>query len=292
MDDAYLGPMYTWQEAREAGARRTQVAADGVRVSRGLYLSRAVEPTLVMRCRAWARLLPWDAAFGLETAAALLGAPVEPPDQIQVVLRPRPVLPQRRGLSVHVRQLRSEDVVELDGLRISSPAQLFLDLAARLPAAELVAVGDHLRRSGVLTEAALQRRLARADRVRGVARARECAPILSPLAMSRPESLIRYWLVTSDLPDPRPQIPIVDRRGREVAHADLGYEQWRIVLEYEGRQHADAAQFGRDINRYSLMAADGWLVLRFAGRHLTGPAVVVERTRRALMSRGWRSPFA
>jgi hypothetical protein len=36
------------------------------------------------------------------------------------------------------------------------------------------------------------------------------------------------------------------------------------------------------------MAADGWLVLRFAGRHLGSPVVVVERTRRALVSRGWR----
>ena len=33
-------------------------------------------------------------------------------------------------------------------------------------------------------------------------------------------------------------------------------------------------QFGRDIDRYSLMAADGWLILRFAARHVNGPAVV------------------
>ncbi|MGY1650453.1 DUF559 domain-containing protein [Geodermatophilus sp. SYSU D01119] len=61
-----------------------------------------------------------------------------------------------------------------------------------------------------------------------------------------------------------------------------------MAVEYEGRQHADPQQFGRDVDRYSLLAADGWLVLRFAGRHLSGPAVVVERTRRALPSRGWR----
>ena len=73
-----------------------------------------------------------------------------------------------------------------------------------------------------------------------------------------------------------------------VAHGDLGYAEWRVLLEYEGRQHADADQFGRDIDRYSLMGADGWLVLRFAGRHVGGPTVVVDRTRRALLSRGWR----
>ena len=47
-----------------------------------------------------------------------------------------------------------------------------------------------------------------------------------------------------------------------------------MALEYEGRQHAESDQFGRDIDRYSLMAADGWLTLRFAAQHVSGPEVV------------------
>jgi hypothetical protein len=119
-----------------------------------------------------------------------------------------------------------------------------------------------------------------------VVRARRWAPHLSGDAASPRESLLRYWLLCSDLPAPEVQLPIVDPRGRQVARADLGYARWRIALEYEGRQHADEAQFRRDIDRYSLMAADDWLVLRFASRH--GPIAVVERTRRALINRGWR----
>jgi very-short-patch-repair endonuclease len=72
------------------------------------------------------------------------------------------------------------------------------------------------------------------------------------------------------------------------AHGDLGYSHWKVLLEHEGRQHADAEQFGRDVERYSLMASDGRLVLRFARQHLGGPWTVVERTRAALLSRGWR----
>ena len=123
--------------------------------------------------------------------------------------------------------------------------------------------------------------------MRGVVRARACAPLLVAASMSRPESLIRYWLLDSDLPEPEPQIPVHDARGREVAHGDLGYRRWRLLLEYDGLHHAEAGQFGSDVDRYSLMAADGWLVLRFANRHLQ-PWTVVERTRRALLSRGWR----
>ena len=266
-------------------------------MSQGLYLSHAEEATLAVRCRAWTRILPPDAAFGLNTAVRLLGLPLPPgapsdrpsaPANVDVVLRPRKVLPQRRGLTVHVRQLISADVTEFDGLQLTSAAQLYLDMAARWPAAELLALGDALLRKGHLTRGALAERLARADRVRGVVRAREIAPLLNPKALSRPESLIRYWLLASDLPEPEVSVPIFDRWGREVAHADLGYSKWKLALEYEGRQHADPEQFGRDIERYSLMAADGWLTLRFAGRHLGGPWTVVERTRRALRSRGWR----
>jgi hypothetical protein len=288
MADVELGSIYTWQDARARGARRRQIRADGLRVSRGLYLSSAVAPTLADRCRAWSSLLPSGSAFGLETAAELYGLPTHGSPDVHAVLPPQRVPPQRRGLRVHVRQLADQDVVELAHLRVTSPAQTFLDLAARNSPAELVVVGDALLRSCGLTADQLAERLARADGVRGVVRARACARLLSPLAMSRPESLLRYWLTVSDLPDPEVQIPIPDHRGRPAARADLGYPRWKVALEYEGRQHADRDQFGRDIDRYSLMAADGWLTLRFAARHVNGPAVVLDRTRRALLSRGWR----
>jgi hypothetical protein len=197
-------------------------------------------------------------------------------------------MPQYTGLAVHGRRLEPGDVVLHRGLRITSGAQTFLDLAAVLPPQELVAVGDALYRNGHLDADRLAERLHRADRVRGVVRARACAPLLNPLAQSRPESLMRYWLVTSVLPDPEPQMAVLDRWGRDVAHGDLGYSCWKVLLEYEGRQHAEREQFRRDVERYSLMGADGWLVLRFADQHLGTPQVVVERTRRALVSRGWR----
>lgn len=292
MEPLDLGSSWTWTDARRRGATRRQIAEGGEQLSRGLYLSRAEPSSLAVRCRAWTRLLPADAAFGLETAACLLGAHTDPPPEVQVVLRPRPVLPQRRGLAVAVRDLRAGDVVLHGDLRVTSGAQTLLDLASRLPPAELVAVGDALLRRGTLTADQLGARLARAGGVRGVVRARECAALLDGRAMSRPESLLRYWLATSDLPAPEVQVPVRDAAGRVVAHADLGWARHRVAVEYEGRQHAEPGQFGRDVDRYSLMAAGGWLVLRLAARHLGGPAVVVERSRAALLGRGWHPTAA
>jgi hypothetical protein len=288
MDGIRLGSSYTWATARAAGATRRQVERDGHRIGQGLYLSAAVEPDLLERCRAWAQVLSPRAAFGGATAAVLLGAPLSAPVRPTVVLPPHVVVPARRELVRLVRTLTPADLQVFQGLRMTSGAQTFLDLAAVLPPQELVAVGDALYREQHLDADSLAERLARAERVRGVVRARACGPLLSPLAQSRPESLMRYWLATSDLPDPEPQLPLTDRWGHQVAHSDLGYRRWKVLLEYEGRQHAEREQFRRDVDRYSLMGAEGWLVLRFADRHLGGPNAVVERTRRALVSRGWR----
>jgi hypothetical protein len=283
-----LPPTYSAASARAAGLTRGRLRNPAfVRLAHDLVvrLEDAVDP--VERLQLLASVLPADAAYSHLTAAHLLGAHVDLARRAHVALTPRRVLPQRPEFIVHSRLLRPDDVVTHRGLRVTAGPQTFLDLAQHLPPPELVAVGDALLRSGHLTSGSLAARLSRADRVRGVVRARACAPLLSRLAMSRPESLMRYWLVTSELPAPQPQVLVHDGRGREVAHGDLGYEQWRVLLEYEGQQHAEREQFGSDIDRYSLMAADGWLVLRFAARHLHA-GTVVDRTRRALVSRGWR----
>ncbi len=283
-----LPPTYSLTTARRAGITRSQLRGGRyVRISHDLVvrLDDAIDDR--ERLAALATVLPPDAAYSHTTAAHLLGAHVDLPARAHVALTPRRVLPQRADLVVHARRLGPRDVTELDGLRVTSGAQTFLDLAAVLPPAELVAVGDALLRSGHLTTADLTARLARAERVRGVVRARTCTPLLVRGAMSRPESLMRYWLVESHLPDPEVQLPVVDPWGRIVAHSDLGYQRWRLRMEYEGRQHAELDQFGRDVDRYSLMAAGGDLVLRFAARHLD-PRTVVDRVEQALLSRGWR----
>jgi hypothetical protein len=276
-----------------AGARAVGLSRAALRGSRFVRLAHDLTVELddaideIERLRLLARVLPQDVAFSHATAGALLGSPVDAPRRPHIVLTPRRVLPQRAELVTHARRLTEEDVVVHREVRLTSGAQTYLDLAALLPPWDLVAVGDSLLRAGHLTPDGLTRRLGRAGRIRGVVRARDCAELLTPLAMSRPESLMRYWLTVSDLPDPRPQVPVHDQNGRVVAHGDLGYPEWKVLLEYEGRQHAEADQFGGDIERYSLMASDGWLVLRFAGRHVNGPRTVVDRTRRALISRGW-----
>jgi hypothetical protein len=288
MPEPELPPHYTWAAARSAGLSPNQIRDDGVLVTRGAYVSRALPLTVREACVAARTVLPTEAVFSQLTAAALLGAPVRQGWPLDVAVPPGVYRPRRRRMRVHVRHLLAGDVTEQLGVRVTSGPLTWLDLAGDLVAEELVAVGDSLFRNGHLDAASLQERLDRAAGTRGIVLARTLAPLLTPLAASRPESLVRYRLLASDLPDPEPQVPILDRWGREVAHADLGYSEWQVAIEYEGRQHADVRQFGLDLERYSLMSSTGWLLLRFGGSQLSRPATIVERVAGALRSRGAR----
>ena len=286
MERHLLEPSYTRAEALAAGLTRAQLRDDGVRVSRGAYVSRSVPLTVGTAAAALVPVLPRGAVFSHSTAAALLGAPVRHEWPLHVTVPPGAYRPRRRQLTVHVRELQDDALSAALGVPVTSASQTWLDLAARLAEDELVAVGDAFHRAGHLDAQTLARRLQRGDGTRGIARARRCAPVLTPLSASRPESLVRWWVLDSDLPDPEVQVPVLDPRGRVVAHGDLGYRRWKVLLEYEGRQHAEREQFGRDVDRYSLMAAGGWLVLRFADVHLRRRNTVLDRLAGALRSRG------
>jgi hypothetical protein len=110
-----LSPTYTLHEARAAGLTRAQLRDDGIRVSRGVYVSRAVPLSLRAAARALAPVLPEDAVFSHGTAAALLGAPVPHEWPLHVAVPAGSYRPRRRGLRVRVRDLHAGDVVSVRG---------------------------------------------------------------------------------------------------------------------------------------------------------------------------------
>jgi very-short-patch-repair endonuclease len=94
--------------------------------------------------------------------------------------------------------------------------------------------------------------------------------------------------VRAGLPEPELNWTLRSEHGRFVARLDLAYPEYKVCVEYDGRQHAEGAQFLRDADRWADIEAEGWITVRVLSHHLADPRGVVARVTRALRSRGWR----
>lgn len=166
---------------------------------------------------------------------------------------------------------------------VTTPERTALDLARHLPRTQALANLDALAAAtGARSEAAL----ALAERyrgARGIRRARELLPLVDPGAESPKESWLRLLVIDAGLPKPTTQIPVSD--GFMTAFIDLGWEDLKIGMEYDGGQHAtDRRQFVKDIRRHELFGELGWLMVRVVKEH--GRAFILRRVYDAFGPRG------
>lgn len=195
---------------------------------------------------------------------------------------------RRRDTAVHQRILLPGDVVRRADLPVTSPARTFLDLAACTELEELVALGDAILRTGCCGRQQLADRVGLAVGRRGRANALTALAMLDGRSQSPPESLIRVRAVRAGLPPPEPQCPVVSLSGQVIAHVDLGYREYKVGLEHEGRHHTEPRQFAIDTERYTAISAAGWLILRSSAPDLAnGSARILAKLRTTLMLRGW-----
>jgi very-short-patch-repair endonuclease len=69
------------------------------------------------------------------------------------------------------------------------------------------------------------------------------------------------------------------------AFIDLGWEDVKIGMEYDGSQHAtDRTQFVKDIGRHELFGGKGWLMVRVVKEH--SPTFILHRLYEAFARRG------
>lgn len=190
---------------------------------------------------------------------------------------------RRRPNVVHRRmQVLPEEIVLIDGIQVTSAARTFLDLAARLPVHHLVAVGDSVLRDHAVSPAELRVILNHRIRYPGKVRARQTIPLLSPLAESPQESRTRALLHLAGLPKPQPQLIVRSPGGTIVARVDLGYEDRRLAIEYDGDHHRSVERYRRDAARRTTLRELGWYVIEVTAPDLNRPYPVVAKVRTAL----------
>lgn len=194
-----------------------------------------------------------------------------------------------RYLHVHGGPLLQGEIVELDGLPVTSLARTVLDLARTQSLRHAVISGDAALAAG-LTRAALEEVTNRASRRPGMAAARRALAFLDGRSESPGESMSRITLKDIGLLPPELQFPIVNDFGDVIARTDFGWPEHKTVAEFDG-----LVKYGRllrpgetlsdvlfaEKRREDAIRDLGWQMVRWIWDDLARPARIAEQLRRA-----------
>lgn len=256
------------------------------RIFRGVYVAREVEVTPAVRTAAALALHPPSAFASHVDAARLLGLPVPHVADAHIsVFRPQDRR-SRPGITCHVAA-RGSGVVKYRGMRLSAPFRMFVELAGVLSLVDLVIVGDAMLRVFRIPESRLVNECEQSTDRHAVA-ARRAASYVRAEVDSPMETRLRMLIVLGGLPEPDVNHKIRDEHGHVLMRFDLCYPELRLIVEYDGRQHAeDPKQWNHDLERRETLDDEEWRILVVTSRGIfKEPARTLQRVRRALANRG------
>jgi hypothetical protein len=95
-------------------------------------------------------------------------------------------------------------------------------------------------------------------------------------------------LVLAGLPEPTVNLIIRNPDGSWRMRFDLSYPGLKLIIEYDGRQHAEnSGQWRRDLSRREELDRLGWRLIVVTSDDLRdAPEAVLNRVREALIDRG------
>ena len=251
-------------------------------IYRGVYVPRRSVVSLTDRTVAAWLSSSRRAVIAGAAASALHGARwVDPDTPIELVSRScRP----QAGLLVRNERIGGDEVTVVGGLPVTTPARTAFDLGRHLARPDSIARLDALARATPFSPVDVMGLAIRYPGARGLRRLKAVLPLVDSGAQSPRESRLRLLLVDAGLPAPATQIPVVDGY-RVVALLDMGWEEVKVAVEYDGDQHrSDRQQYVKDIRRLAALESRGWIVIRVIAEDHS--ADVVNRVRNALARRG------
>lgn len=274
-------------EALTAGTlSRHQLRTRYTAVYRNVYVPRGSVLTTVAKARA-----AWLWSGRRATVVGLSAAAVHGSRWIDAKLPAE--LNQRsqhatRGIVLHCDTLIADEVTVVRGLPVTTPARTAFDLGRRRGVTLAVIRLDALMRACGLAADDVELLVKRHGGARGVVQLRKALALADAGAESPQETRTRLVLTRAGLAPERTQIDVYDREGYHVGRVDMGWERWKVGVEYDGVQHwIDPRQRDRDIDRSAELEALGWRIVRVSADMLRNrPDTLVARTRRALREAG------
>ncbi|MEB3983825.1 DUF559 domain-containing protein [Mycobacterium sp. 663a-19] len=190
------------------------------------------------------------------------------------------------GVITRNQRLESDEVTRVVGLPVTTSARTAFDLARLLPASDAVARLDALARAKPFCAEDVLLLAKRHPGARGLRQLRAVLPRVDPGAESPKETWLRLLLVDAGLPVPTTQIP-VQENWRLVGLLDMGWERYKVAVEYDGDQHRTSRrQYVHDMRRLKMLQRLGWIVMRVIAEDR--PDDVVREVREALRRQGCR----
>jgi very-short-patch-repair endonuclease len=274
-------------DARAAGiGLKTLLSSRFHKIFYDCYVSSAVPLSTRLRAMAALGISPSGSFVSHATAARIWGGIVSETSDVHVTVPPTAVRSSRQGVKAHAGVIGAA-VTRFRNLAISTPEQTFLDLATCLDLVALVVVGDSLIRAGRTTAAALHD-AALAWRGRGAKLARRAARYVRDGVDSAMETRHRMLIVLAGLPTPQVNFILRHPDGSWWMRFDLCYPSLKLIIEYDGRQHAeDDDQWLHDLKRREALDRMGWRIIVVTSRdYYDTPEEVLRRLRDALIDRG------
>ncbi len=278
---------FTRPEGLAAGLTAWQLRGrEFARLHRNVYVARRAPRTLALRAEAVLRLAPPGSVVSHATAALLWGGSVPPTTTLHVRI-PLGETFRVEGVRTHQRSA-SADERRRRGIPLTSPEATFYDLAASLDLVQLVVLGDRLVRREVTSPPQL-RTYADGRRGRRAALAQRAARLVRAGVDSPPESRLRMLVVLAGLPEPTVNHIIRDPdTGAWLRRFELAYEEPRVAVEYEGRQHRDDEEiWASDIERREELDRGTWRIVQVISSGLfENPLRTLQRIDQARVDRG------
>jgi Protein of unknown function (DUF559) len=274
-------------QARAAGIRLREILGPQFhKILYDSYVSSSVPITTRLRAEAALAISAPGSYVSHHTAAELWGGVVPASSDVHVTVPGEAPRSRRQGIKAH-STTGPMTTSTVDGLRISSPTQAFLELASSLDLVDMVVLGDSLVKRKRVTPDDLVTAASRWTG-NGAARARRAARFVRKGVDSPKETRLRMLLVLAGFPEPTVNLIIRNPDGSWRMRFDLSYPGLKLIIEYDGRQHAeDSGQWRRDLRRREELDRLGWRLIIVTSDDLRdAPEAVLNRVREALIECG------
>lgn len=285
--DPPLPPVFTASDALAGGLSRDQIrqrlrSGRWVRVAPGIYLpSHALvgqtgperERTLHLAHVAVVAPRRPDCVVAFQSAALVLGQSIWSPVPKQVLLLAEPSVWRGTRREARLRKGPSEvEIVEHLGLRVTSPARTWFDVARRGSLADALSVGDAGLRDGTLTVPGLMAVIDAHAREHSVGKARRVLEHLSAVRETPLESASWAYFLEHDIPLPRMQVHFRNASGRVFARVDFYWDAFDLIGEADGLvKYDDPRERGREKRREDELRSHGHRIVRWGAADLFTP---------------------